>query len=129
MRSQIAEGVLRLDLGNKIEVFSAGTHPSYVHPLALSALGELGVDTSEHRSKGVNEFLGEDIDLVITVCDHARETCPVLPGARKTIHKGYADPVHLSSGTYAEEVMGKLRDRMRRELKELVIKELNLPTD
>lgn len=126
MRSQMAEGLLRADLGDYIDVYSAGTHPSYVHSLALGALSEAGISTKELRSKSINEFIERDIDLVITVCDHAREACPYLPGAKKTVHKGYRDPMNSGTGDSPEEVFAKLRDRMRRELRELVIKELDL---
>jgi arsenate reductase (thioredoxin) len=126
MRSQIAEAVLRDELGDLIEVYSAGTHPGYVHPMAISTLREIGIDTKTLRSKSINVFLEQEIDLVITVCDHAREACPYLPGAKKTIHKGYADPMRYSNNDNADEMFAKLRDRMRRELREIVVKELDL---
>jgi len=126
MRSQIAEAVLRLDLGDHIEVFSAGTHPGSVHPLAIETLTAIGYDASRHRSKSVNEFLGTPMDLVITVCDSAREACPLFPGARRTVHKGYPDPFHSGSSGDMAEMMAEIRDRMRRELRALVVKELNL---
>jgi arsenate reductase (thioredoxin) len=127
MRSQIAEGVLRMDLGNQIEVFSAGTHPGSVHRLAVAALAAIGYDASGHRSKSVNEFLDMPMDLVITVCDSAHEVCPVFPNARKTVHKGYPDPVYCNPGEEMSTVMAEIRDRMRCELRDLVIRELNLP--
>jgi arsenate reductase len=126
MRSQIAEAVLRMELGDRIEVFSAGTHPGTVHPLAIAVLADIGYDALQHRSKSVNEFLDMPMDLVITVCDSAREACPVFPGARKTVHHGYPDPVSFSSPSERERLMADMRDRMRRELCALVIKELNL---
>jgi arsenate reductase len=126
MRSQIAEAVLRMDLGDRIEVFSAGTHPGSVHPLAIAVLADIGYDALQHRSKSVNEFLDTPMDLVITVCDSAREACPVFPGAHKTVHHGYPDPIRFSSPSEREELMAEMRDRMRRELCALVIKELNL---
>lgn len=126
MRSQMGEGLLRHDLGDYIDVYSAGTHPSYVHPLAIEALAGLSYDASGHRSKSVDEFTGRKMDLVITVCDHAREVCPIFPGARRTIHKGYPDPTSIKPGRDPSEVMAELRDQMRVELRELVIRELNL---
>jgi arsenate reductase len=126
MRSQMAEGVLRLDLGDQIEVFSAGTNPTRVHPLVIALLGDIGYDASQHRSKSVNEFLDTPMDLVITVCDRAREACPVFPLARRTIHRGYPDPVALGSPGEREKLMTEIRDRMRHELCDLVVKELNL---
>jgi arsenate reductase len=128
MRSQIAEAVLRMDLGDRIEVFSAGTHPGSVHSLAIETLAAIGYDASRHRSKSVNEFVGKQIDLVITVCDSAREACPFFPGARKIVHHGYPDPFHSGSSNDMAEMMAGIRDRMRRELCALVIKELNLET-
>ena len=79
-RSQMAEGLLRSSLAGRIEVHSAGTHPSSVNPLAIEVMQELGVDISGHRSKSVDEFAGQEFDYVITVCDSAREACPVFDG-------------------------------------------------
>ena len=125
MRSQMAEGLLRTDLGDRIEVFSAGTHPSFVHPAVIATLHEIGIDISQHRSKSVTEFREEPLDLVITVCDTAAERCPVLPGAHKMVHQGYPDPTRQDSDdTY--DYLAQMRDQMRAELRELVIKELGL---
>jgi arsenate reductase (thioredoxin) len=126
MRSQVAEAVLRLDLGDRIEVFSAGTHPGKVHPLTIATLADIGYNALQHRSKSVNEFLDTPMDLVITVCDRAREACPVFPGAHKTVHQSYPDPIHSGSPGDWELTMADIRDRMRRELCALVIRELNL---
>jgi arsenate reductase (thioredoxin) len=127
MRSQLAEGLLHTDLGAWIDVYSAGTHPSFVHPLTIKALQEIGIETSHLRSKSVKEFIGRSIDLVITVCDSAHEACPFFPGARKLIHQGYPDPVSIRPGADLADVFSELRDQMRRELRDLVVKELNLP--
>lgn len=127
MRSQMAEGLLRHDLGHLIEVHSAGTHPSYVHPNSIEALAEIGIDISMHRSKSVREFLDREIDLVITVCDSASENCPFLPGARLTVHQPYSDPFHMMPGDDPQEVFAALRDKMRSELAEIVRRELGLP--
>ncbi len=86
-RSQMGEGWLRHDLGDRVDVQSAGTRPSVVHPLAIRVMDEAGVDISSHRSKAVEEMKGLGFDLVVTVCDSAREACPILPGARKTLHR------------------------------------------
>jgi arsenate reductase len=128
VRSQIAEAVLRMDLGDRIEVFSAGTHPSTVHPLAIETLSDIGYDAARHRSKSVSEFLGQHLDLVVTVCDSARKACPVFPGAQKTVHQSYPDPFQGGSPQSMAEMVAGIRDRMRRELCALVIKELNLQT-
>ncbi len=78
-RSQMAEGLLRYEGGDRFLVFSAGTKPSRVRPEAIAAMGEIGIDISGHRSKSVDEFVGQDLDYVITVCDNAKEACPVSP--------------------------------------------------
>jgi arsenate reductase len=91
-RSQMAEAILRRQGGPNFEVSSAGTEPKGVNPLTVQILAEVGIDISDARSKSVTEFLGQEFDYVITVCDQARETCPVFPGARESIHWGFDDP-------------------------------------
>jgi len=97
-RSQMAEGLLRYIAGDSYEVFSAGVAPSHVRPEAIKVMGELGIDISSHRSKGVNEFAGERFDYVITVCDNAAETCPVFPGTTQRIHWSFDDPAGVTGG-------------------------------
>lgn len=123
MRSQMAEGILRHHLGDRIDVYSAGTHPSFVHSRTLEALTNAGIDTTGLRSKSVNEFIGEDIDLVITVCDSARSNCPTLPGAIKVVHKPYWDPYHMAPSDDPVAIFAELRDKMTEELVELVRQE------
>ena len=91
-RSQMAEGLLRHEGGGRLEVFSAGTRASFVRPEAIQAMSEIGIDISGHRSKNVDEFIGQDFDYVITVCDHANEVCPVFPGKTQRIHQSFEDP-------------------------------------
>ena len=91
-RSQMAEGLLRHEAGDRFEVFSAGTRPTHVRPEAIEAMAEIGIDISSHRSKSVDEFVGQDLDYVITVCSNAKETCPVFPGATKRLHWPFDDP-------------------------------------
>ena len=91
-RSQMAEGVLRHYGKGKYEVFSAGTHPSSVHPIAIRLMEEIGIDISRHRSKSVEEFLGQKFDIVITVCDNAQAGCPAFPGGGRQIHWPFPDP-------------------------------------
>src|ERR1039457_6342079 len=81
-RSQMAEGILRHFGGDRFEVFSAGTKPSIVNPIAIKVMKEIGIDISGHRSKHVDEFKGQKIDYVITVCDNAKESCPIFPGVK-----------------------------------------------
>ena len=91
-RSIIAEALLRLHGGSDFEVHSAGTEPRGINPLTERVLDEAGIDHAWARSKSVTEFLGQTFDYVITVCDQARDVCPVFPGVHETLHWGYADP-------------------------------------
>ena len=91
-RSQMAEGILRHLGGDKVEVYSAGTVVTRVHPLAIAAMDEKEIDISGQMSKHLDEFLGQDLDYIVTVCDNAREACPVFPGAPEQIHWSIADP-------------------------------------
>ncbi len=114
-RSQMTEGLLRVRGGSQYQVFSAGTHPRAVHPLAVKAMAELGIDISEqagHRAKGIEEFGDEPpMDLVVTVCDEAAEECPYFPRARRKAHWGFPDP-SAATGTEEErlEVFCRVRD-------------------
>jgi arsenate reductase len=112
-RSQMAEGILRAKSGDRYEVFSAGTRQSKVSTRAIAVMQEIGIDISHHRSKTLAEFEGVPFDLAITLCDNARAVCPVVPGAKKTIHKGFADP-HLTPGNGDEILVGyrKARDEI-----------------
>ena len=96
-RSQIAEGLLRHDTGDRFEVSSAGTNPKPVRPEAVAVMREIGIDISAQRSKHVNNFAGQSFDYVLTVCDHARETCPVFPAATRMIHRDFPDPAALDA--------------------------------
>lgn len=113
-RSQMAEAWLRSLYGDRYEVASAGTEPSQVHPLAIKVMAEVGIDMTGHRSKSIDEFLARHIDLVVTVCDHAREVCPVIPGARKTHHQSFPDP-SVVAGSEEERLSAfrDVRDRIR----------------
>jgi arsenate reductase len=117
-RSQMAEGLLRHDAGDRFEVKSAGTRPSYVRPEAIEAMRELGIDISGHRSKSVEEFAGLQFDFVLTVCDNARESCPVFPGDTAMIHRSFEDPAALQ-GSEGERLalFRRVRDEMRQYLR------------
>ena len=91
-RSQMAEGLLRDLGGDQFEVFSAGIEPSVVNPLAIAAMREINIDISGHRSKSVDEFIGQEFDYVITVCDNAKEHCPIFPGSTQRLHWSFTDP-------------------------------------
>jgi len=88
----MAEGLFRQAAGDRYQVFSAGTKPTQVRPEAISVMREIGIDISGHRSKSVDEFLGQELDLVITVCDSAQESCPVFPGRTRRLHWPFEDP-------------------------------------
>ncbi|MCL6639163.1 MAG: arsenate reductase ArsC [Firmicutes bacterium] len=118
-RSHMAEGILRHLYGDRFEAYSAGTTATEVRPQAAQVMGEIGIDLSSHRSKSVNEFLGRDIDYVVTVCDQARETCPFFPGGKEYIHQGFADPSTLTGPE--EDVLAGYR-RVRDEIKDWVEK-------
>jgi arsenate reductase len=91
-RSQMAEGFLKHIAGDKFEVFSAGVKPTIVNPMAMRVMAEVGIDISTHRSKSIMEFMGQKFDYVITVCDKAKQTCPVFPGKYEKIHWYLEDP-------------------------------------
>jgi arsenate reductase len=110
-RSQMAEGLLRAKHGDRYEVFSAGTRQSKVSTRAIAVMQEIGIDISNHRSKTLAEYAGGPFDLAVTLCDKAHAVCPIVPGAKKTFHHGFADP-HLTPGTDEEVLDGyrKVRD-------------------
>ena len=112
-RSQMAEGLLRAKYGDRYEVFSAGTRQSKVSTRAIVVMQEIGIDISNHRSKTLAEYEGVPFDLAITLCDNAHAVCPIIPGAKKTVHHGFADP-HLTPGTEEEVLDGyrKVRDEI-----------------
>lgn len=114
-RSQMAEGILRRAAGDLITVESAGSKPAgYVHPLAVKAMAEIGIDISGHRSKHLDEFLSRDIHTVITVCGSADQVCPMFPGQMQRHHWGFDDPAH-ATGTEDEllAVFRRVRDEIR----------------
>jgi arsenate reductase (thioredoxin) len=117
-RSQMAEGLLRHDAGERFEVFSAGTSPSHVRSEAITVMGELGIDISRHRSKSVDEFAGQHFDYVLTVCDNAKESCPIFPGKTVTIHHNFEDPATLR-GSEEERLalFRRVRDEIRHYLR------------
>ena len=102
-RSIMAEALMRKHGGEDFEVFSAGTEPRGINPLTVKLLEEAGLPTSGLRSKSVEEFLGQRFDYVITVCDQARQTCPVFPGSHESLHWGYEDPAE-ATGTDDERM-------------------------
>jgi len=109
-RSQMAEGYLRAKYGDRFEVFSAGTKQAHVSVRAIQVMKEIGIDISTHRSKTIDALRGESFDIAITLCDNANRICPIVPGAKKTIHHGFTDP-HRTAGTDAEILEGYRRVR------------------
>ena len=127
-RSQMAEGLLRHDAGNVYEVFSAGTKPSHVRPEAITVMREVGIDISGHRSKSVDEFAGQDFDYVITVCDNAKESCPIFPAKTKRIHWSIEDPAAVQ-GSQGEALttFRRVRDELRARLQAFAKGEVEKP--
>jgi arsenate reductase len=117
----MAEGLLRHDGSDAFEVFSAGTKPSHVRAEAIAAMKEIGIDISCHRSKSVDEFAGQAFDFVITVCDNAKESCPVFPAATQRIHWSLEDPAAVQ-GTEEQRLaeFRRVRDQLRTLLRQFV---------
>jgi len=113
----MAEGLLRHEAGGRFEVHSAGTKPSLVRPEAIAVMNEIGIDISSHRSKPVEEFIGQDFDYVITVCDNAKDSCPAFPARTQRIHWPFEDPAAVE-GTEDQrkaafrQVRDQIRDRI-----------------
>ena len=121
-RSQIAEGFLRALAGERFEVSSAGTEATRVHPLAIRAMGEVGIDVSGHTSKTIDALLGQPWDYVITVCDSANQRCPVFPGRTTRIHWSFDDP-SLTTGMGQDrlETFRKIRDEISARIREWLV--------
>jgi arsenate reductase len=115
----MAEGLLRHDAGESFEVESAGTKPSTVRPEAITAMRDIGIDISQHRSKHVDDFRDRRFDYVITVCDNARESCPVYFNAARRLHRDFDDPA-ACQGSEADRlgVFRRVRDELRRYLRD-----------
>ncbi len=123
-RSQMAEGLLRYYYGDKFEVYSAGAKETFVHPLAIEVMKEIGIDISHHRSKLVLEFFGESFDYVITLCgDYSKEMCPSFIGEvkKEKLHWNFPDPVDVE-GSLEEKlaVFRQVRDDIKKKIDEFV---------
>jgi arsenate reductase len=120
-RSQMAEGLLRDMAGDRFEVFSAGTRPSIVRLEAIAALKEKGIDISNHRSKSVDEFIYQSFDYVVTVCDNAKESCPVFPAQTTRIHWSFDDPAAVEGDEETRlKEFRRVRDEIEAHLREFV---------
>jgi arsenate reductase len=113
-RSQMAEGILRQMAGDRFDVFSAGTHPKGLHAKSIDVMREIGIDISSHTSKDLAAFLGQRFDYVITVCDRAKQQCPVMPGAA-AIHWGFDDPAEASEDQQVQ-LFRRVRDEISRRI-------------
>ena len=113
-RSQMAEGFLNALYGDKYEAYSAGIEPAEVNPYSIKIMAEVGIDISKHHSKSIKELRGKNFEYVVTVCDHAKETCPFFPGGAIFLHKGFKDPAEFK-GT-GDEISAEVR-RVRDEIK------------
>ena len=113
-RSQMGEGLFRAEGGAAVEVFSAGVKPSSVRPEAIAVMKEIGIDISGHRSKSVDEFSGQSMDYVVTVCDNARDACPLFPAGTERIHWSLEDPAAVEGGEPERlEAFRRIRDQLR----------------
>lgn len=113
----MAEGLLRHTAGDRFEVESAGVDPAQVRPEAIEAMGEIGIDISAHRSKPVDEFIDQQFDYIITVCDNAKERCPVFPGKASRIHWSFDDPAAVvGSEEKRHNAFRVVRDQIRSRL-------------
>jgi arsenate reductase len=113
-RSQIAEALINRFNTEKYHAHSAGTEPTTVNPYTIKVMAELGIDISGNQTKHVNVYKGRNFDYVVTVCDHAKETCPFFPGAKKYLHQGFTDPSTFT-GTEEEKLSGfrRVRDEIK----------------
>jgi arsenate reductase len=113
-RSQMAEGLLRHDAGDRFEVVSGGTRPGSVRQEAIAVMKEIGIDISHHRSKSVEEFAAQNFDYVLTVCDDAKETCPMFPGHANRLHQNFEDPAAAEGPEETRlAVYRRVRDQIR----------------
>ena len=119
-RSQMAEGWARALKADRFEALSAGTDPHGLNPLAVRVMAEAGVDISRQRSKHLDEFAGAMLDVIVTVCGHAHESCPVMPGATRVAHRGFDDPPRLAACAVTEEEALPHYRRVRDEIRAFV---------
>lgn len=120
-RSQMGEGLFRHEGAGRYEVHSAGTTPSQVRPEAIAAMKEIGIDISNHRSKSVSEFSGQSFDYVVTVCDNARDNCPVFPGQAERIHWSFEDPASVEGDDQVRlAAFRRIRDQINERVKAFV---------
>jgi arsenate reductase len=129
--SHMAEGFVNALYGERYRAFSAGTEPSSLNPYAIRVMQEIGIDISDHRSKSVDEFMDQDLDYVVTVCDHAKESCPFFPGGQRPMHKGFLDPASVAGPEEQKlAVFRRVRDEIGDWIRETFgAKNSSLPAD
>lgn len=118
-RSQMAEGLLKAMYGDRFEAYSAGTQVTRVNPYVIKSMAEIGIDLTSHRSKHLNEFINQDIDCVVTVCDNAKEVCPYFPNAKNRLHRSFSDPSKFNGEE--EKILlevAKVREEIKSWIKE-----------
>ena len=123
-RSQIAEGLLRKDAEDRFDIFSAGSDPSRLHPAAISVMEEWGIDISHQKSESIDNFIDNNFDIIITVCDNANQSCPVFPNEKIRIHWSIKDPFHGWSDN--QEVLPPYRiarDELKKRIDEFLSSE------
>lgn len=124
-RSQMAHGWLRHLGGERVAVSSAGTVPKGVHPVAVRVMAEVGIDISGHTSDSVDDYVSDDFDLVLTVCDDAKEACPVFPGVGRALHQAFEDPDYPGMGEEEfTDVFRRVRDEIGAFSRKLLAREL-----
>ena len=119
-RSQMAEGWLRHLAGDRYEAFSAGTKPVGLNPGSVEAMAEVGIDIAQHRSKHVEEYVAQSLDYVITVCDRAKETCPLWPGKTTLIHWSFDDPAAIADMEDRRLVFRRVRDEIASAIRQFL---------
>ncbi len=120
-RSQMAEGLMRHVSGGHVDVYSAGSEPGTVHPNAIRTMDALGIDIRAQRSEGFDAFADQHFDVVITVCDRAREVCPSFPGGGEHIHWGFPDPASIADADERQRVFDKTAQRLRSRIQHFLI--------
>jgi len=116
----MAEGLTDFLRGDEYEAAGAGVRPGKVDPRAVTFMAEIGIDISAQTSKDVSELVDRKWDIVVTLCDHARESCPIFPGTAQRVHKGFQDPPHLAKNAASEEEAMSHYRRVRDEIRTMV---------
>lgn len=122
----MAEGLINFDFAGKVQAFSAGTEPTSVHPLAVKAMKEIGIDIGQQRSKSLEEFQDQMFDLVVTLCDQTAEACPLYFGGKQRVHLGFPDPASAEGSREKKlDAFRQVRDQIRQRVTELLQKYLD----